>query len=68
MADILKMQRSGTAETLLANALEYAADMEFMLMVFVDKDGTINTEWTKLPNNLTALGAIEMLRQAILES
>jgi hypothetical protein len=68
MADILKMQRSGTAETLLANAAEYAHDMDFLLIVFVDKGGTVNTEWSKIPDRLRALGAIEMLRQAILES
>lgn len=66
-ASVLKMQRSGTPQTLLENALEYASGMELLVMVYVDKDGTINTEWSTLPSNLAALGAVEMLKQALLE-
>jgi len=64
---ITKLQISGTPQTLMDNAAEIADDMQFALMVFVRKDGTIGTEWSKLPNSLQALGAIEMLRHAVME-
>ena len=51
---------------LLVNMLEEAADMEFVLTVFVRKDGTLATEWSHLQNGLTALGAIEALKLALI--
>lgn len=65
--NILRMQRSGAPQTLLENALDYAQDMDFLIMVYVDKDGTVNTEWSTLISKLKAIGAIEMLKQTLLE-
>lgn len=66
-ADIVKFQISGTPKTLMENAAEIADDMKFALMVFVDKDGKIHSKWSHLPSNLEGLGAIEMLRAALME-
>jgi len=68
MAEVIQLQISGTPQTLMENALEIAHDMKFALMVFVNKDGTINTEWSTLPSNLEALGAIELLRDSLLNA
>ena len=65
-AQILKLQRSGTPQTLLENATEIADDMQFVAMVFVTKDGTIRTEWSELDNNLTAVGAVEILKRNLI--
>jgi hypothetical protein len=66
-SNVSRLQPGGTPRTLMENALDEAHDMQFALMVFVRKDGTIETEWSHLPNSLQALGAIELLRHAIME-
>ena len=63
--NVVKLRRSGTPAMLLENAAELADDMEIMLMVFVTKDGDVHTEWSYLPSNLQAMGAVEMLRTAL---
>ncbi len=68
MSDVINFSRPGTPELLLTNAAEVAGDMEFVLMVFVQKDGAVRTEWSKLSSNLVALGAIEYLKDAIKEA
>jgi hypothetical protein len=68
MADIIKLLLSGTPTTLLENALELADDMKFAVMVFVTKDGQIKTEWSHVPSNLEALGAVDVLRAALVDA
>lgn len=65
MAKILPFYRHGAPETLLANATDLALDMKFVIMVFVSKDGSISTEWSKLDSNLEGLGAVEVLKHAL---
>ena len=67
-ADILKLLRNGTAETLLANLTEQAEDISYMLVVRVMKDGSIKHDWTTIQNSLAALGAVETLREVMLRS
>ena len=65
-AELLRLTRRGTPARLAENILDQADDIKFLLTVFVEKDGTISTEWSQLPNSLEALGAIEMLKAAIM--
>jgi len=65
---ILKFQRSGTPATLSDNLREIAPQVEFMLVVRVMKDGSVKHDWSNIPNCLTALGAAETLRDAMLEA
>jgi hypothetical protein len=67
-ANVIKLQHTGTPRTLMENAAEIAHDMKYALMVFVRKDGTIGTEWSHIPDNLAALGAIEVLRSEFLSN
>jgi len=68
MADILKMKRSGTPAVLIDNLAEIADDVDFMLVVRVMKNGDVKHDWTQLPNSLTALGAAETLKDAMLRA
>ncbi|KAK46361.1 hypothetical protein BG58_11075 [Caballeronia jiangsuensis] len=68
MTEIIKFQPNGAPATLLENALELADNMKFALMVFVNNDGTIETEWSQIENHLEALGAIEVLRNAFMQA
>lgn len=68
MADILKFQRDGTPAVLLENLAEISDEIEFMLVVRVMKDGQIRHDWSAIPNSLTALGAAETLKDAMLRS
>jgi hypothetical protein len=65
-ATVLKMQRNGTPAVLLENLAEKASEIDFMLVVRVMKDGSIKHDWTAVPNSLTALGAAETLKEAML--
>jgi hypothetical protein len=66
VSDVAQFQISGTPQTLLENVLDQADDVQFVMMVFLRKDGSIETEWSTLPNNLQALGAVEVLRASLL--
>lgn len=67
MSEVIRLTRVGTPARLAENILDMSDDIRFMLTVIVENDGTIRTEWSELPSNLEALGAIDMLKQAILE-
>ena len=68
MADILKFHRTGAPAVLVGNLAEIADDIEFMLVVRVMKDGQVRHDWSSLPNSLTALGAAETLKDAMLKA
>lgn len=68
MAKILPFYRHGSPEMLLANASDMAMDMKFVAMVFVSRDGSISTEWSELPSNLEGVGAVEVLKLALMEA
>lgn len=67
-AAVLKFQKSGTPAVLCDNLGEQAERIDFMLVVCVMKDGEIKHHWSQIPNSLTALGAVETLRQAMFEA
>jgi hypothetical protein len=67
-AAILKMKRNGTPATLIDNLAEIAPDIEFMLVVRVMRNGRIEHDWTHITNSLTALGAAETLKDAMLKA
>lgn len=67
-ATITKLLRAGTPETLFTNLLDRAEEMEFVLVVCVQKDHTLTCHWSQLPNNLTAMGAADMLKDAVKEA
>jgi hypothetical protein len=68
MSDVLKFQRNGTPAVLAANLEDQADQIDFMLVVCVMKDGEIKHHWSQIANSLTALGAAETLKQAMLEA
>lgn len=68
MAEILKFWRSGTPAVLIDNLAEKAEEIEFMLVVRVMKDGSVEHDWTAIPNSLAALGAAETLKEAMLRA
>lgn len=68
MSDVLKFQKTGTPRTLFENAAEIAHDVDFVLMVCVMKNGDIKHHWSQLPSSLTALGAAETLKDAMLQA
>jgi len=68
MAGVLKFQKNGTPAALAGNLAEIANDIEFLLVVRVMKNGDVKHDWTALPNSLTALGAAETLKGAMLQA
>jgi len=66
-ADIVRFQKTGTPRTLLENALEECAEYEFMIMVAIRKDARIDCQWSTLPSNIAAVGAVEFLKQRLME-
>jgi len=67
MSEIIRLTRQGTPARLAENILDLADDLRFMLVVMVETDGTIHTEWSALQSNLEALGAVEVLKQAVMQ-
>lgn len=68
MNNVIRLTRQGSPARLAENILDLANDIKFMAVVIVENDGTIRTEWSVLPNNLEAIGAVEVLKQAITEA
>lgn len=65
--NIVKIKRNGTPPVLLENLQDIEDDIEYMLVVRVMKDKRISFDWTNLTNSLAALGAVEMLRQEVID-
>lgn len=68
MAEILKLRRSGTPAVLIENLADKAEEIELILVVRIMKDGEIKHDWSLIGNSLTALGAAETLKDAVLEA
>lgn len=68
MSDVLKFQRNGTPAVLIDNLAELAEEISFMLVVRVMRNGDTKHDWTQIPNSLTALGAAETLKEAMLRA
>jgi hypothetical protein len=67
-AAVLKFQKNGTPAVLCDNLAEQAEHIEFMLVVCVMKCGEVRHHWSQVPNSLTALGAAETLKEAMLRN
>ena len=67
-AEVLKFQRNGTPAVLLENLADIANEIDFMPVVRVMKDGQIRHDWSAISNSLTALGAAETLKDAMLKA
>lgn len=66
---VVDFPKDRTPEQLAENFLAFAREgnVKWALMVIVEPDETLRFEWTRLPSNLAALGAIEFLKQHIME-
>lgn len=66
MAEIFQFAKSGSPTMLVQNLSEITDDIEYMLVVRIMKDKEIKFDWTAVPNNLHAIGAVELLKQEVL--
>lgn len=66
--NIVKFPKDCTAEQLAENFLEYARDghVKWAVMVIMEPDDTLRFEWTWLPSNLAAIGAVEFLKRHLM--
>ncbi|OXI24355.1 MULTISPECIES: hypothetical protein [Burkholderia] len=66
--NVVQFPRDTTPETLGENLTEFARDgnVKWVVMVIVEADDSLRFEWSKLPSNLAALGAVEFLKQHLM--
>ncbi|PXX15836.1 hypothetical protein C7399_109171 [Paraburkholderia tropica] len=66
---IVGFPRDASAEQLAENFLEYAKDghVKWAVMVIMEPDDTMRFEWSRLPSNLAAIGAVEFLKRRLME-
>lgn len=66
---LIEFPTDKTPEQLAENFLEFAREgnVKWAVMVIVEKDETLRFEWSRIPSNLAALGAVEFLKQRIME-
>lgn len=66
---VVEFPRDTSAEGLAEGFSDIVRDgqVAWAVMVIVGPDGTPRFEWTKLPNNWVAIGAVEMLKQRLME-
>ena len=67
--NLVEFPRNASPENLAENFLEYARDgnVKWAVMVICGPDGDLRFEWSMLPSNLAAVGAIEMLKRHVME-
>ncbi|MBR7956135.1 hypothetical protein KDW78_19875 [Burkholderia cenocepacia] len=66
--NVVQFPRDTTPEILGENLAEFARDgsVKWVVMVIVEADDSLRFEWSKLPSNLAALGAVEFLKQHLM--
>ncbi|KWN78996.1 hypothetical protein WM24_28445 [Burkholderia ubonensis] len=66
---IIDFPKDVSAEQLAENFLEYARDgnVKWAVMVIVEQDDSLRFEWSRLPSNLAAIGAVEFLKHRLME-
>lgn len=54
---------------LAENLAEYARDgnVKWCVMVIVEPDDAMRFEWSRLPSNLAAIGAVELLKRHLMD-
>ena len=70
MADLVEFPVDKSPEQLASNFLDYVRDgnVKWAVMVICEPDGLLRFEWSRLPLNLAAIGAVEMLKQKLMEA
>ena len=68
-AKLVKFPNDVSAAVLMENLSAYAREgnMKWAVVVFSEADGTLRFEWSRLPNNLTAIGAVECLKHELMQ-
>jgi hypothetical protein len=66
---IIEFPKDASAEQLAENFLEYTREgnVKWVVMVIMESDDTLRYEWSMLPNNLAAIGAVEFLKHRLME-
>lgn len=66
--EIVKFPANTTPTDLAENLAEYAREgnVKWMVMVIVAPDESLRFEWSVLPSNLAAIGAVEFLKQHLM--
>jgi hypothetical protein len=67
--EVVQFPRNTSPADLAQGFLEYAqaGNVKWAVMVICETDDLLRFEWSRLPSNLAAVGAIEMLKQHVME-
>lgn len=67
--NVVDFPKDASAEQLAENFLEYVRDgnVKWAVMVIMEPDDTLRFEWSRLPSNLAAIGAVEFLKRRLME-
>lgn len=67
--NLVEFPHNTSPEDLAEGFLEYTknGNVKWAVMVICGIDDSLRFEWSRLPSNLAALGAVEMLKQNLLE-
>lgn len=68
--NIIDFPKDTSPEDLADGLLEYSkqGNVKWVVMVICEKDETLRFEWSRLPSNLAAIGAVEFLKTKLMNS
>lgn len=67
--ELVKFPANTTPEDLADNFAEYAHDgnVKWVVMVICEPGDNLRFEWSRLPSNLAAIGAVEFLKRKLMD-
>lgn len=67
--EIVEFPRNTSPEDLAQGFLEYAqaGNVKWAVMVICEPNDNLRFEWSRLPSNLAAIGAVEFLKRELVE-
>lgn len=67
--ELVKFPANTTPEDLADNFAEYtrAGNVKWVVMVICEPDDMLRFEWSRLPSNLAAIGAVEFLKRELMD-
>ena len=67
---VVELPRDKSPEQLAENLLELAraGGIKWFVMAICEPDNNMRFEWSLLPSNLAAIGAVEFLKRELMES